>query len=545
MGTAESQAYNITAGILMTDVIKTSLGPRGMEKVYVDILGEETITKHGGAFLRKIDVDHPAAKMVVDGVNTVDTHVGDGTIVTAVLIGALLTHSKFLLHMGIPTTTITRGFTMGADHALCILDNIKIKQPGSVPDIYHWIVRSCIEGKAIVHSLLDIDSIITMIVEAVQRVTNMTLGTVNTDMIKIEEKTGRSTDIALIHGTVLDKSIDNSAMPHRMTKVKVLLLNDPLETMRTKTESCIDITTPEHMRLFCEQEDKDITSTVKNVIDSGARLVVSRKGISELAQWHLAKAGIMSIRRAKYNDLWWLEKSTGAKTCSSVNDISQDELGFADSVSQRSIGGDLMLFVESKSTGSVTLLLRAISKRYLDEFHRTALNAIRALANFVEDPFIVYGGGSCEAVLAKGIRDTTLYTEGKEQKVLECFADALEEIPMTLARNVGMDVLDSLPLLRSRCASDVKGWWGIDSNSRKVAKIDNVFDTCAVKQQVIKTAVETTNLILNVDDIFVRDLVDNTHCHLDGTVHAHKEPGRNHNHWEQEGLEQRQMHQFY
>ena len=537
VGTAHSQKYNISAAIMLAQTVGTSLGPRGMEKMYVDIIGEETLTKHGGAFLRKLDVDHPAAKAVVDGINTVDNHVGDGTILTAVFAGALLLQAQTLIRLRVPTATIIGGFELGAQLALENLDKIRIAVDEQTR---HAVIRSCISSKALYEAVPDTIRIINEAVECVSDA-----GRVNVDMIKIEEKLGRAQDTELVRGTVLDKPVDSALMPTRLKNATVLLLNDPLEIMRTKTESAINIREPGQMAAFLKQEEQDVAGTVRCVIDSGATLVVSRKGIGELAQGYLAERGIMSVRRAKYNDLWWLEHATGASTCSDIYDISSAELGRADSVTQRMVGGDPMLFVESRRPGSVTILLRAHSKRYLDELHRNVLNAVMVLAGFVEDPYVVYGGGACEAALAGGIRRAAPYVEGREQVVLERFADALEEVPATLASNLGLSALDVIPELRARCAADPHGWWGIDSACRKVAQIRDVLDTYAVKRQVIKSAVATACLILNIDDIFMKDVIDNTHCHLDGTVHAHKEPGRNHNHWEQEGLEQRQMHHYY
>ena len=546
IGRRDSQTYNVVAGILVTDVIKTSLGPRGMEKVYIDILGEATVTKHGGAFLRKLDVDHPAAKAVVDAVNTVDTHVGDGTISAAVLMGAMLRQSKELLGRGFPTAVITRGFEEGMKYALEALDEIRIEADAGDRAMMRGLAVSCLEGKALFDALPD-GRMADVFIDAVCQVADLERGTVNTDDIKIEEKPGDPADIRLVGGTVIDKPADNPEMPRTVGNVKVLLLNDPLETTRTRAESEIEITSPEQMGRFASQEDLDVLATVKKVVDSGAGLVVSRKGISGLAQERLAREGIMSVRRAKYNDLWWLEKSTGARVCRSVEGISGGELGFAGRVHEESVGGDRMVFVESEDPGSVTILLRAGSKRHLDEFHRTALNAICVLRNFIESPFIVYGGGSCEAIMAKKIRERAPCLEGKEQVVVERFADALEEIPMTLARNLGMSALDALPAMRSMYAVAGNGcWYGVNAGTRELDDMaGTVVEPLAVKQQVVKTAVEAINMILNVDDVFVKDLIDNTHCHIDGTVHAHKEPGRNHNHWEQEGLEQRQMHHYY
>ena len=541
VGTADSQRYNIEAGILISESARTCLGPRGMEKMYVDILGEETVTKHGGAFLRKVDVDHPSAKAVVDAVNVVDNNVGDGTVSAAVLAGALLECARQLLKMGIPTAAIIRGFEEGSRLSARALNEIGIRGDER---IRRTVVSSCLQCKSISDSLADAEDVTDMILDAAVLVTDHT-GAVDVDSVKIEEKAGVSADMEMVRGVVLDKPPDSAQMPRTLNDVRVLLLNDPMEASRTKTESAIEVDAPSDMGRFGEREDADVLDTVRKVADSGARLVVSRKGIGELAQSYLARRGIVTVRRAKYNDLWWLEKSTGARTCTSVEDISQSELGTASRVYARVVGGDEMVFVESENPSSVTLLLRAVSKRYLDEFHRTILNALKTLRSFAVDGMFVYGGGACEAVLAMRLRQQAPFVEGREQKAVYAFADALEAIPATLARNAGMDVLDALPLLRSRCSAEPGGWWGIDAASRGVKQIRDVADACAVKRQVISSATEAVNLILNVDDVFMKDLIDNTHCHIDGTVHAHKDPGRNHNHWEQEGLEQRQMHHHF
>jgi chaperonin GroEL (HSP60 family) len=349
---------------------------------------------------------------------------------------------------------------------------------------------------------------------------------------------------------VIDKTIDSSAMPRAIKDAKILLINESLETMRTRTEAEIEIESPEQMNQFLNQENNDLLALVKNIVDSGANVVISRKGVNEFVQEALAKKGIISMRRVKYNDLWWLEKATGAKTCKNIEKISSDELGFAKKVYEKTVGGDKMVFVEGGSNPkSVTLLLRASSKRYLDEFHRNALNAFYVLRNFIENPFIVYGAGSVEGIIAQKIRKQSVTVEGKEQIAIERFADAVEEIPLTLAHNLGMDVLDTLTQFRAKLAKSngkIK-WYGINSHIRKISDMSSseIIETVVVKQQVFKTAVEATNIILNIDDVFMKNLIDNTHCHIDGTVHAHHDGGKTHNHFEQEGLEQRQMHHHF
>ena len=550
VGVQVARKYNLQAGILLTDVVKTAFGPRGLDKVYIDIQGDSTITKHGGAFLRKIDIDHPAGKAIVEGANAVDTNVGDGTITVAVFIGALLKKANELLDNGIPPAIIASGYEKGREIALEILSNIAQKSDSTDRNVMHDLAITCLKGKALFNMSSDDIPIARMIIDAICTITNFSKNQIDVDNIKIEEKLGNISDIELIKGIVIDKTIDNFAMPQSIENAKILLTNENLETFRTKTESEITITSPEQMSLFINQESNDLISKVRKIIDSGANVVISRKGIDSLAQEYLAKAGIISMRRVKNNDLWWVEKATGAKTCESLDNISPDELGKAKKVYQKTVADDKMVFVDGcKNPHSVTLLLRANSKQYLDEFHRTALNVIYVLRDFIEKPEIVVGGGSTEAILAQKISQRALEVEGKEQIVIQKFAEALEEIPITLARNVGMDTIDTLIELRNKHAKYSNGkfeWIGIDSENRKVSQISkSIIEPVVVKEQVIKTGVEVTNMIMRVDDVFMQDLIDNTHCHIDGTVHAHRDGGKAHNHFEQEGLEQRQMHHYY
>ena len=549
VGTNEAQMYNLLSGTLVANLVKTCLGPRGMSKMYIDILGEDTLTKHGGAFLRKVDVDHPAAKSVIEAVNTVDTHVGDGTSSAAILIGSLLGNAKELLNLGIPTATIVRGYEIGLDLALDSLDEIKIKQNNDNLEKMRELLTTCITGKTIFDLQEDQMKIVDMIIEAVLDVADLKNNHFAIDDIKIEEKIGNVTEIQLIKGTLIDKTIDSSAMPKCINDAKILLINEPLETMKTRYESEIEITSPKQMSQFLVQENNELDHLVQNIVNSGANVVISRKGVSDFVQESLAKKGIISMRRVKYNDLWWLEKAVNAKTCESIEKISPHELGFARKIYEKTVGGDPMVFVEGKSPKSVTILLRANSKQYLDELHRNILNAFHILQNFIESPFVVCGAGSVEGLLSQKIKKQSGTIDGKEQIVVEKFADSILEIPLTLARNVGMDVLDTKTCLQAKFANSngkIK-WYGINSETRNISdmSLSKIIETVAVKQQIFKTAVEATNLIVNVNDVFMKNIIDNTHCHVDGVVHAHHDPGKNHNHFEQEGLEQRQMHQYY
>ena len=549
VGSNEAQKYNLLSGMVVADLVKTCLGPRGMSKMYIDILGEDTLTKHGGAFLRKVDVDHPAAKSVIEAVNTVDTHVGDGTSSAAILIGSLLGNVKELLNLGIPTATIVQGYETGLDLVLDSLDEIKIKQNNDNLEKMRELLITCITGKTIFDLQDDQMKIVDMIIEAALDVADLKNNHFAIDDIKIEEKVGNITEIQLIKGTLIDKTIDSSAMPKCINDAKILLINEPLETMKTRYESEIEITSPEQMSQFLVQEKNDLDHLVQNIVNSGANVVISRKGVNDFVQESLAKKGIISMRRVKYNDLWWLEKAVNAKTCESIEKISPHELGFARKIYEKTVGGDPMVFVEGKSPKSVTILLRANSKRYLDELHRNILNAFHVLQNFIENPFVVCGAGSVEGLLSQKIKEQSVTINGKEQLAVDKFADSILEIPLTLARNVGMDVLDTKTRLQAKFANSngKTKWYGINSETRNISDMSSskIIETVAVKQQIFKTAVEATNLILSVNDVFMKNIIDNTHCHIDGVVHAHHDPGKNHNHFEQEGLEQRQMHQYY
>ncbi|MEK6966801.1 MAG: thermosome subunit alpha, partial [Thermoproteota archaeon] len=521
-----------------------------MDKMFIDIQGDVYVTKHGGAFLRKVDHAHPAAKAIVDAVNSVDNHVGDGTISVAVLIGALCTKAEELLKIGIPPAIISSGYQTASDIALDVLASIAQKASISDREVMMRLVLTCLKGKSI-SDITDEETVAKLVVDAVCTITDFDHNKIEVDDIKIEEKLGNATDIQLIDGIVIDKTIDNYAMPKMIKDAKILLTNEFLEPIRTKIDDEIVITSPEQMSVFIKRESDTVIEKVQKIIDAGVNVVISRRGINLFAQERLAKYGIISIKRATENDLWWLEKATGAKICDELDNISENDLGYAKKVYEKTVGDDKMVFVDGcKNPKAITILLRANSKKYLDEFHRTIKNAYFVLRNFIENPQIVGGGGSTEAIIAQKVRQSAYMVEGKEQIVIEKFAEALEEIPITLARNVGMDVINTITELRAKHAQFANGnyeWFGIDSSQRKVAEVfsKNVVETLAVKEQIIKTAVETTTSLLNVDDIFMKDEIDNTHCHIDGTVHAHHDGGKSHNHFEQEGIEQRQMHHYY
>ncbi|MEX1997033.1 MAG: thermosome subunit alpha [Nitrosopumilaceae archaeon] len=548
----QTRRYNLLAARLIADLIKSSLGPRGFEKMYIDLLGEVTLTKDGATILRKIDVEHPAAKVLIEASNAVDNEVGDGTISVVVLAGSLLEKASELLDMGISPAIIEEGYLKGLEISLKTLKAISKSSKNSDKEIMENLARTCLRSKAISFFTNDENMVAKLVVDAFYTIADFTNNHVEIDDIKIEEKPGNTSDIQLVRGVVIDKTIDNSEMPRIIHNAKILLINEELDDKRTKTDAEIRITSPDQIQLYFDKESSIIKSKVQNVINSGANVVISQKGISLLAQHYLARASIISIRRVKENDLFWLEKATGASITNDLDNIFDKHLGYANKIYEKFIGDDKMVFVEGcKNPKSVTLLLRANSKRLLDEYHRSVLDAISVLKDFFIRPSIVGGGGSTEAIIASRIRKMANSISGREQIAVQKFADAFEEIPLTIARNAGMNAVDTITQLRSKCSASTNGnklhWYGIDAIERKIKEMfsQNVIEPSLVKEQVIKTAVEVTNQLLHVDHVLMAKPTMYTHTHADGTTHSHADGNKKHDHFDKLGKMQRPSHHYY
>lgn len=609
--------YNLLAAKLIAELVKDMLGPLGLEKLFIDILGEETLTKDGATFLRKIDVEHPAAKILIEASNAVDNAVGDGTTSVVVFAGALIEKAEKLLELGISPTTICEGYQEAMKIALDTLSHISLVYQNSDRSIMQRIASTCLGSKAICRSSLDkttkkgeenVDHIARLVVDAVYQITDFDSKRIDTDDIKIEQKPGNPDDTELITGIVIDKTIDSSAMPRSVKKAKILLIEDDgLEPRSTKTDAQITIALPQQYKSFSERQSTEIMHKVKRIIDSGANVVISRAGISLLAQTHFAKAGIISIRRVKENDLLWLQKATGAKiirdlddeTISTADHAAENVFGYAQQVHEKFVGDDKIVFVEGcKSPKALTLLVRAGSRRMLDEYHRSVLDAINVLKDYIETPSIVAGGGSTEVIIAREVRRISTSFAGRNQLVLEKFADALEEIPLTIARNAGMNTIDALVQLRSKnnifdspgtiANSEAYGqgrkstkskehyrdngskrkdiissgsaivngskWFGVNVFNRCVDEMLTlgVIEPTLVKQQIITTATEVTNLLLRVDDVLMsKPIIDththnHTHSHADGTSHSHEGGNKAHDHYfDLLGKHQRPAHHYY
>lgn len=536
--------------------------------MFVDVMGEVTVTKDGATLLRKIDVEHPAAKVIIEASNAVDNEVGDGTTSVVVLAGALVRRAEELLAIGISPSTIIDGYSKALDISLRALEEISKKCDSSDRLVMKRLVRTCLASKSLSYAG---DKAPDIILQAVCSVTDFEKHEVDIDDIKIEEKQGNMTDFQLVSGVVIDKTIDSSSMPKSVAPARIILIDDDLEGKRTRTDAEIRINSPEMIKSYSDGEATMIRSKIQHIIDSGANVVISRKGINTFAQSLLKEHGIISIRRVKENDLLWLAKATGASVSARLDHEHGHEhehnhhhdvhhyhhhdieitLGNAERVYEKPVGDDRMVFVEGcKDPRSVTILIRANSKRMLDEFHRSALDAINVLRDFIKNPAIVAGGGAVEAAIARRVRTEAGNYESREQLVIQKFADALEEIPIIIARNAGMNSIDTLIELRSRhVLSNGKAQSvGVDAIARKVGDmLPEVIEPAVVKEQVIKTAVEAVNLLIRVDDVLMAKPKMQTHTHNDGTEHSHAggDKEHRHDHFDRLGKKQRQMHHYY
>lgn len=565
----QARRYNLLAARLIAELVKNSLGPRGLEKMFIDVMGEVTVTKDGATLLRKIDVEHPAAKVLIEASNAVDNEVGDGTTSVVVLAGALVQKAEELLDMGIAPSTISDGYLRGLDIAIEALDSISQKYGNADRQAMQRLARTCLQSKALAYGG---DGVAGLVVDAVCSIADFSGNSIDIDDIKIEEKEGSMLDAQLVMGIVIDKTIDSSAMPRAVENARIMLIDDELEGKRTRTDAEIRITSPDQIKSYSDSQTLMIKSKVQHIIDSGANAVFSRKGINTFAQHLLTRAGVISVRRVKENDLVWLAKATGA-TISLKLDHEHDDhpghghhhhdhhddhyhhgdidikLGHAERVYEKQVGDDKMVFVEGcENPKAVTLLLRANSKRTLDECHRSALDAINVLRDFVVRPSVVAGGGAAEAAIARAVREKASLISGREQIVIQKFAEALEEIPLTIARNAGMDVIDTLVQLRSRHSNGKAGTHGVDAIERKVQEMfPSVIEPAAVKEQVIKTAVEVTNLLVRVDDVLMAKPTMYTHTHANGAKHSHAggDKEHQHDHFDRLGKQQRPMHHYY
>jgi len=499
----DAQRNNISAAKIIAEIVHTSLGPRGMDKMLVDSLGDVTITNDGATILKEIDVQHPAAKMLVEISKSTDNEVGDGTTSVVVLAGALLEHAESLLEQEVHPTIIVDGYRKAAKKAKQFIKNIAQQVTPNDKPILLKIAKTALQTKMV---RKESDQLSDLIVKAVLAVAQKEGDnfTVDIDDIKVEKKAGGSIpDSSIIQGIVLDKEVVHSGMPKKVTSAKIALINTALEISKTETDAKINISNPQQMKSFLDEENKMLKNMVDKVIGSGATVAFCQKGVDDMAQHYLAKAGLLVVRRVKESDLTKLAKATGGRIITNLDDLFEKDLGTSDIVEERKIEEDRWVFVEGcKHPKSVTLLLRAGSQRVVDEVERSVHDAIMVVRDIMELPLIVAGGGAPETYAATKIRSWAKSLEGREQLAAEKFAEALEAIPLSLSENAGMDPIDTLTTLRSRQLRGHKST-GIDVMKGKVAdmKSSDIIEPLLVKNQIISSAAEAACMILRIDDV--------------------------------------------
>lgn len=498
-----AQSGNIAAAKAMAEIVRSTLGPRGMDKMLVDDMGDVTITNDGATIVEEMNVEHPAAKMIVEVAKTQDEEVGDGTTTAVVLTGELLSQAEKLIEKGINTSTIVRGYRMAAEKAGEVLDSIS--KPVKLTDdkILMEIAGTAMTGKSAESAK---EAVSDVCVKAVLQVAEEKDGkvTVDLDNIKIEKKEGGSmSDTELILGIALDKERASDGMPESVTNAKIALIDVALETKKTETDAKIEITSPDQLALFTAQEEKGLKDKADAVTASGANVLFSQKGIDDLVLHYLTKAGVFAVKSISKSDMKKLAKATDGTVVSNIKELSGKELGSADKVEEAKIGDDEMVFVRGcKNPKAVSILVRGGTEHVVDEAERSVHDALGGVASAVELGKVVTGGGALEVELAKKIREYSESVGGREQLAIQAFAETLEVIPRTLAQSAGMDAIDTLVALRSE--HDKKNVdYGVDVLESGIADMwkKGVVEPTKLKYQAIKSASESAEMILRIDDV--------------------------------------------
>jgi thermosome len=499
----DAQKNNIAAAKLISEVVRSSLGPRGMDKMLVDGLGDVTITNDGATILKEIDVQHPAAKMMVEISKATDNEVGDGTSSVVVLAGALIEKAEELITKDVHPTIIVDGYRKSALKSIEIFNHLAQKiDPGNKSELIK-VARTSMQTKLVSK---DSDELSEVVVNAALQVSepNESAYIIDIDDVKVEKKTGGSLrDTKLIKGIVLDKEVVHGGMPKRVEKARIALINSALEIEKTEFDAKININSPDQMKMFLEEENKMLKNMVDKIISSGANVAICQKGIDDVAQHYLAKSNVLSVRRVKESDMNKLSRATGARMVNNLEDLSSKDLGSADLVEERKVETDKWVFIEGcKHPKAVTILIRGGSQRVVDEAERSIHDALMVTKDVMEKPSIVAGGGSPESYVAGKLREWSSTLSGREQLAADKFAESLEVIPLALAENAGMDPIDTLTELRSKQTKGSK-WSGIDARAGKVvdmSKLD-IVEPLSVKEQIIKSATEVASMILRIDDV--------------------------------------------
>ena len=500
----DAQRSNIAAAIIVSQVVKTTLGPRGMDKMLVDSLGDVTVTNDGATVLDEIDVQNPAAKMMVEVAKTQDDEVGDGTTTAVVLAGELLKKAQVLLDDSVHPTTIVAGYKKAADRAVDILnslaDSIKPDDKVALKKVAMTAMHSKGLGGAREH-FADIA------IEAIQHVMEKRGDSMIADIdnVQLVKKEGKSMlDTELVKGIIVDKEVVHPGMPKQLKNAKIALLDAALEIEKTEVSAEIRINDPTQMKAFLDEETKMMKEMVDKIKHSGANVVLCQKGIDDTTQHFLAKEGILAVRRIKKSDMEKLARATGGKIITNLDDLKAADLGMAGHVEERKIGDDKMVFIEEcKNPRSVSVLIRAGLERLVDEAERAVKDALSVVADVINKPKVVVGAGAIEAELSKKLREYASKVGGREQLAIEAFSDSLESVPLALAENAGLDPIDILVELRAKHQTPADRWYGVNVFSGKIedTKALNVLEPVRVKLQVVKSATEAASMILRIDDV--------------------------------------------
>jgi len=499
----DAQHNNIAAAKLVAELVRSSLGPRGLDKMLVDSLGDVTITNDGATILKEIDVQHPAAKMMVEIAKTVDNEVGDGTTSSVIFGGTLLARAEDLLKKDVHPSVIIEGYQAAAEKTLEIYSEMAKKIKPDDRETLLKIATTSMQSKLISE---DSDILSKVVVDAILRVATKKAETYSIDLenIKVEKKAGGSiTDTQIIKGIVLDKEVVHSGMPTKIENAKIALLNSALEIEKTEMSSEIRITDPTQMQMFLEEENRMLKTMVDKLHNVGVNVLICQKGIDDIAQHYLAKYGIMAVRRVKESDMIKLGKATGGRVISNLDDLTEKDLGTADLAHQKKVESDKWVFIEGcKHPQSVTLLIRGGSQRVIDEVDRSIHDALMVVKDVIEKPEIVAGGGAPESYAASKLKEWADSFDGREQLAIKKYAEALEIIPLTIAENAGMDPIDTMATLRAK-QNQGRKWTGIDARNTKIADMlaIDVVEPLAVKEQIIKSATEAACMILRIDDV--------------------------------------------
>ncbi len=499
----EAQHTNISAAKMIAEIVKSSLGPKGMDKMLVDSFGDVTITSDGRTILDEMDIQHPAAKMMVEVAKTQDNEAGDGTTTAVIVSGELLNKAEALIDKGIHPTIIIDGYKKSLEKALETLEKIAIPVGAELETYAKKAAMTSMASKLVAEHREYLADLAVKSIMAVAEKEGAKYK-VDLDDVKVEKKPGESVrETKLIQGIVLDKDISHSGMPKRVEKAKIALLDAPLEIEKTEFDAKINIERPDQIEAFLKQEEETMRQMVDKLVSVGANVVLCQKGVDDMVQHFMARKAILAVRRIKKSDMEKLSKATGGKIITNLTAMTASDLGYAELVEERKIGEDKMTFIEGcKHPKAVTVLIRGGTERIVAEAERSFHDALCVVRDLTEEPKIVAGGGAPELEISRVLKKYAETLPGREQLAVKSYAEALEVIPITLAENAGLDPIDILSDLRSK-HEEGNVWAGIEVNDGKVKdmKIANVFEPLSVKKQIVKSATEAASMILKIDDV--------------------------------------------